>query len=129
MEIVNYFEYQIQNYTNKRRNTRQKYNSFSNDLKTFYFLKRNTQYKRIKILLEKGRRGLLVESKRGPKILKRLRNKDVNNPYSEFDSEELVSTSEDSFGLEALIENIRGLFPPVVGLGVSSRAGLVLGEL
>ena len=63
MEIINYFEYQIQNYTNKRRNTRQKYNSFSNDLKTFYFLERNTQYKRIKILLEKGRRGLLVESK------------------------------------------------------------------
>ena len=62
-KIINYFEYQIQNYTNKRRNTRQKYNSFSNDLKTFYFLKRNTQYKRIKILLEKGRRGLLVESK------------------------------------------------------------------
>ena len=63
MEIINYLKYQIQNYTNKRRNTRQKYNSFSNDLKTFYFLRRNTQYKRIKILLEKARRGLLVEFK------------------------------------------------------------------
>ena len=41
-----------------------------------------------------------------------------------------MSTSEDSFlGLGPLIENTRGLFPPVVGLGVSSRAGLAPGEL